>query len=1152
MKLAQEMKKLKTSFVSTCGLSVRGSMQGSDRLNFQSKWIVKGCQQTLLSTIFLLVGATAQAQITPDGTLGGESSRVNSNAVIGGRIRGELIEGGAQRQGNLFHSFREFNISDGQKVYFDHPIEVKNVITRITGNSSSNIDGRLGVVGNANLFLINPNGIFFGSRAQLDIGGSFLSTTANAIGFGTQGKFSATNPQAVPLLTVNPSSLLYTQLNSGMIENRGSLRVLNGQSLLLVGGDVRLNRGVLSTIGGRIELGGLAGIGEVNITTGDQGLQLQFPKSAARSDVLLDKSLIDLVQGGGNLSINSRNITLQSGSLIFAGISSELGSFTSQSGDITLNATETIQLDSESEIRTDVNPGEVGNGGNIKIETGSLFVFGNSALISRTSGVGNAGDVIINARDRIVLSGDDTTIDTSVRRTGSGKGGNIRIATSTLEIFEGAQLLSVALGKGNAGDILIDARDRVSLIGGNTTNFSNTGIFSSVGGRVNNQLIQEAQGKGGNISIASNILEILNNAQVSAGTYGLGDSGNIVFEIRDRVRFNGDDTIVASRVERTGRGKGGEIYLSANTLELSNGATLNVSTLGSGDSGNILLSIRDRASFNNGNVFSAARGSNGNGGNIKISARNLDISNRSLLGSFTFSSGNAGNIYLATNTLKMSSNSELIATTFGAGNAGDVRVNALDLVSLNGAAIRSQVSQGSRGNAGNISIITNTLKLTEQSSLSTSTYGFGKAGDIKIDARNSIFFNNSSASSFVAFTGQKDGGNIEIRTSNLMLSNGSDLSTFTFGDGNAGNIQIDATNEVVFSGRSLSENISGGLIALTGSAKRGGNILVNTNRLRLMDGAIIDASAFSQGNSGNITLNAANMGVVDSDISAVSNDKGQAGDVTFLATRQINFSNSRVLTRALSIGEAGDIQINSPRLKLDNQSTISAESANVNGGNINLSLGDFLVLRRNSSILATAGLNQQGGNGGNITLNANAIVAVPQEGSSIRANAFQGRGGNITVNTNGLFGLMPGVDITASSQLGVQGQVTIAQPEVQPTQGVLELPTEVVDASNQIGQVCPRNSNVAKMGKFVVSGSGSLPPNPIEPLTGSTAIPLATIDGSPTTTIATVSSTPNDSEIVEAQGWVKTADGKVTLVAQSAETTPSSRPTVNCSTVTQQ
>ena len=78
----------------------------------------------------------------------------------------------------------------------------------MTGGNASNILGTLGVDGAANLFLMNPNGILFGENARLDLGGSFVGTTANGVQFGEQGNFSATNPEAPGLLTVNPDDFI--------------------------------------------------------------------------------------------------------------------------------------------------------------------------------------------------------------------------------------------------------------------------------------------------------------------------------------------------------------------------------------------------------------------------------------------------------------------------------------------------------------------------------------------------------------------------------------------------------------------------------------------------------------------------------------------------------------------------------------------------------------------------------------------------------------------------------------------------------------------------------------------------------------------------------------------------------------------------------
>ncbi|BAZ15479.1 filamentous hemagglutinin outer membrane protein [Calothrix sp. NIES-4071] len=116
-----------------------------------------------LSQTLLLCGFTVfaplpiYAQIIPDNTLSTEASKLTSN---------DVINGGAQRRNNLFHSFTQFNINDGQRVYFANPVGVTNILTRVTGGQASNILGTLGVDGTANLFLINPSGIYFGKNAR--------------------------------------------------------------------------------------------------------------------------------------------------------------------------------------------------------------------------------------------------------------------------------------------------------------------------------------------------------------------------------------------------------------------------------------------------------------------------------------------------------------------------------------------------------------------------------------------------------------------------------------------------------------------------------------------------------------------------------------------------------------------------------------------------------------------------------------------------------------------------------------------------------------------------------------------------------------------------------------------------------------------------
>jgi large exoprotein involved in heme utilization and adhesion len=91
------------------------------------------CVAPLVSgAVLCAIAGTAQAQLIPDATLGIEASTITPGVEVRGGLA-DLVEGGATRGSNLFHSFLEFNVDLGQRLYFANPAGIDAILTRVTG-----------------------------------------------------------------------------------------------------------------------------------------------------------------------------------------------------------------------------------------------------------------------------------------------------------------------------------------------------------------------------------------------------------------------------------------------------------------------------------------------------------------------------------------------------------------------------------------------------------------------------------------------------------------------------------------------------------------------------------------------------------------------------------------------------------------------------------------------------------------------------------------------------------------------------------------------------------------------------------------------------------------------------------------------------------
>ncbi|WP_157780631.1 two-partner secretion domain-containing protein [Calothrix sp. NIES-3974] len=1081
------------------------------------------CHPCILLGLLLWSGTPTNAQIIPDNTLGAEASRVTPNALINGGSA-DRIEGGVIRDVNLFHSFREFNVGDGQRVYFTNPSGIQNILSRVTGGNPSNIFGTLGVDGGANLFLINPNGILFGQNASLDVRGSFVGTTANSVQFGNQGLFSATNPEAPPLLTINPSALLFNQINQNAAivnqsqapagvspngNNTTGLRVPDGKSLLLVGGNINLAGGSIRAYDGRVELTGLAAPGSVGLNRTGDIFSLDVPVDIPLTDVSLGNGSIISVFGnrGGDVAINAGNIRFQ-GAAIFAGIGTGRGTGNTQAGNVSLNATGAISLEQDSYIDnsvygngkagnvslqaggsvnivnsfifTNIEAGGVGSGGNIKISADSLSLLDGSQLLAilrradpdtgLPAARGNGGNVNINVRNTVnfargkdvfngiatrlesgtegnggnvliqaggTVSFDNALITSSVEEGAVGNGGNMTINAGTITLKNASELNSRTLGKGNAGNITLNALGEVSLDGlRENPNDILTRVITAV--------IPGGEGKAGDIEVNAGSLSLSNGAFLSSGTIGKGDGGNITLNIQNATVLSNQSGF-QSNIFRDGSGKGGDILLNTGSLTITGGSNLTSSVSGQGNAGNITVNVRDRMEMDD----------------INSNSNSLTGILTSLL---TDSVGQGGNVEITTGSLLMKNGAQISANSFGKGNAGNISVNARDVVRLEtgedsrfSSRIDNSIGSDTEGNSGKIQVTARELSFTGGSGIAAANFGQGNGGNVEIRVSDRVSFDGvgsrfRASSGVSTFTTQGKGGDISIETGTLSLTNGANLSSFA--PTQAGNININTRDAVIIDGvgsNTIPSSLSSSLESGGNSPGKGGDIQITTGSLSVTNGGQINAGTLGNGNGGNITINARDSvvfaggdnsvtgayttveatGVGDAgninlktgslslnnggQISATTIGKGKAGDIEINARDTINISgvnrsNGRISGVFSSVGTdsfgpGGNILVQSQNLFISDSGLINAStSGRGDAGNISIKVNDGVSLENSSYIRATVESGAVG-TAGNIDIQSRTLSV--GGGSQIQSALFrpsgnlpgaQGRGGNIKVN----------------------------------------------------------------------------------------------------------------------------------------------------------
>lgn len=642
---------------------------------------------SLIFICFVNKNELTYAQITSDDTL---ATKVHSSNQLN-----FTITNGKQVGSNLFHSFKEFSVREGETASFDNSLDIKNIITRVTGNSISHINGLLQTKGSANLFFINPNGIIFGSNASLDIKGSFIASTASKLLFAGGTEFSVTDTQASPLLTENiPVGLQFGQTAEPIQIEGSTLNFLSGKTLGFLGGDILINSGKITAPAARIELGSVTDNSLVKLAQIPEGWALDYANLQKFQDIKISKNIGNDSyiytdgEGSGAIHLYGKNIVITNNSQIGG---TTIGNNPSQP--LIIKASESVEVSGDSRVFTLTNSKQVG--GHIIIETKRLLVDKGGIIEASTIGSGRGGNLTVDADESVeIVRAEQLVSSLRVRTVGiqedAGDAGEIHISTKKVILGEGGQIATSTLSAGDGGILKVNAFEYIEA-GGQTVR-SNidfpSGLVSQSRGR--NDVVRI--GKGGNIIINTQRLFVKDGARISVATINgsQGEAGTIDIHAPDSIIVTGTGIDRNGRITPSslfaaseGSGSAGNLKIKTGTLTVRDGAEISVSGKGSGFAGNLTI-LANTIRLNQGRL--TAQTNAGEGANIKLQDLELlFLQNQSLISAEAFNRANGGNIDIIAPkgfvVAAPNQNNDIVANAFQ-GQGGQINITSTSIFGI--------------------------------------------------------------------------------------------------------------------------------------------------------------------------------------------------------------------------------------------------------------------------------------------------------------------------------------------------------------------------------------------------------------------------------------------------------------------------------------
>ncbi|MEL6928230.1 MAG: filamentous hemagglutinin N-terminal domain-containing protein [Cyanobacteria bacterium J06600_6] len=360
-------------------------------------------------------------------------------------------------------------------------------------------------------------------------------------------------------------------------------------------------------------------------------------------------------------------------------------------GDVEISA-QSLSLEDGAGISMKILPNSTGNGGNLTLDiAGPISLSGVRPLIGLGDRVEELKVPQFSLETSVQFS---QASEISMANIGIGQAGDINITADNVYLADAATITAIPIAQGTGGDINLDISGVLEVLGSSK-------LTPDAGSAIS--VTAFATGNAGNIRINTGQLRVLEGGAVISSTIGalgseavgddvnntnridVGDAGDLEInaEITEISGFSKDRSVFSQiGAQSVDGGAGGNVILNTSELILDNSAILSVEGVGQGQAGNLFVSA-DQVEINNGaNIIASTQFQTG--GNIELKvAENLILKNNGTISAQAFGDAQGGNIRIDSNfsVAFPQQNNDILATAV-AGQGGNITVSGQGIFGL--------------------------------------------------------------------------------------------------------------------------------------------------------------------------------------------------------------------------------------------------------------------------------------------------------------------------------------------------------------------------------------------------------------------------------------------------------------------------------------